>query len=94
MEYENVQYTKENVADAGEILTNHYLKLAHAKTKEEADNLVRETVIKLNHLNTLSKYQLIETDQRELIGEFIIKSGVIFGFNKINEDVTERWREW
>ena len=94
MESSDVSYTIAEVAEAEKILNNHYIKLRDIQTKEEAESLVKGTVIELNHLNYMTNHQLIETDQRELICEFMIKSGAMHGINKLNEDVTERWREW
>jgi len=94
MESSDVSYTRTEIAEAEKILNNHYIKLRDIQTIEEAESLVKRTVMELNHLNHKANHELIETDQRELICEFIIKSGAMHGFNKSNEDVTERWREW
>ena len=94
MESTEVSYTRADVAETEKILNNHYIKLRDIKTRNDAESLVKSTVIGLNHLNYKTDHELIETDQRELICEFIIMSGAMHGFNEKNEDVTEKWREW
>ena len=54
----------------------------------------KATVLKLNDLNERAGEDLIETDQREDICEYITKADALLGFNTEDEDVTEEWREW
>ena len=37
---------------------------------------------------------LIETDQREDICDYLIKAGALLGLNEHDEDITEQWRQW
>lgn len=50
--------------------------------------VVKDTVIKLNVLNTKCGSELNETDQREQIAELIIISSELMGYNTRNEDIT------
>lgn len=55
---------------------------------------VKEAVLALNALNAACEGALIETDQREQLGEILIRAGALRGFNGDSEDITEEWREW
>ncbi|WP_040508052.1 hypothetical protein [Leptospira wolffii] len=94
MQSGNASYTIKDVEETKRILIVHYNQVKFAKSRKEANIITRNTVEELNRLNERTEYSLIETSQRELICEFIIKSGVFFGFNKPNEDITEEWRKW
>jgi hypothetical protein len=94
MQEANPNYSKNDIDKCSGILTSHIQALERIKSREEAIALVEATVLKLNKLNQDTHGDLIETDQREEICALIIKAGAIKGFNSINEDVTEEWREW
>jgi len=51
--------------------------------------VVKETVIKLNELNTKCGSKLIETDKRGQLGELIIISSELMGYNTRKGDITE-----
>ncbi len=91
---DDVEYTKKDVEVCGRILDNHIDALSQAQDRSSAMQCVKDTILKLNELNEKAGEELIETDQREEICEYIIKAGVLLGFNDENEDVTEEWREW
>ncbi|BAQ64509.1 hypothetical protein [Geminocystis sp. NIES-3709] len=91
---DNPAYTKADVEEFDRILEEHLLALSKTENKNSAMKCVKMTVIKLNQLNQKAGEELIETDQREGICEYIIKAGVLLGFNNENEDITEEWREW
>lgn len=56
--------------------------------------VVQAAVIALNELNAACDHSLIETDQREQIGELIISAAVNAGLKTDGNDITEEWREW
>ena len=90
----DTEYTKKDVKKCGMLLDEHLENISQANDRESAMKCVEETVLKLNKLNQNAGEELIETDQREDICEFLTKAGVILGFNEESEDVTENWREW
>jgi len=94
MEAANPNYSKSDIDKCRGILISHIQALERAKDRKEAIALVEATVLALNKLNQDTQGDLIETGQREEICAFIIKAGVIKGFNSVDEDVTEQWREW
>ena len=90
----DVNYTEEDVDDCIAILDDHLDALEKVKTKSEALQLVKKTVLELNDLNDDCDGELIETDQRENLCEVIIYGGFLMGYNQEDDDVTEEWREW
>ena len=91
---DDVEYTKKDVELCERILDDHINALSKAHDRNSAIQCVKDTVLKLNELNEKAGEELIETDQREEICEYIIKAGALLGFNDENEDTTEEWREW
>jgi hypothetical protein len=87
-------YTASDVEACGKILDEHISALQSANSKDEALAAVKSTVMKLNTLNSNCDSELIETDQRESICEYLIKAGALLGFNEEGEDITEEWRDW
>lgn len=74
-----------------------WIFVAHAWTIEKAADrasALAATVLSLNQLNRQAGGSLIETDQREVICQFIITAGAQRSFNGPNEDVSGAWREW
>jgi hypothetical protein len=94
MDSDEPSYTEEDIDKCRDILTSHVKALELVKDRAEMLKLVKSTVVQLNGLNQDTGGDLIETDQREWICEFIIKAGSLKGFNSENEDITEEWREW
>lgn len=94
MEMSNPSYTKNEVNECIKILRNHVDQISKTKSKSQAKELVKSTVFKLNNLNEKSEHQLIETGEREIICDIIIKVGHEKGYNKLEEDITEEYREW
>ena len=70
-------YSESDVDACRAILVSHAKALEQAKDRAAATELVKSTVIQLNRLNQRTGQDLIETDQREGICAFIIKSGAI-----------------
>jgi len=87
-------YEEEDIDRCRDILLAHADQLDQAGSRDDALAVVKSTVISLNELNESAGQDLIETDQREEICEFIIRAGAIQGFNDDGEDVTVEWREW
>jgi hypothetical protein len=78
-----------------EMILDEYIKAIIAAEDELAYlGAVKDTVLELNELNKKADHGLIETMEREMIADYIIKSGQQLGFNQGNEDITEPWREW
>lgn len=94
MEDGDVDYTKSDVGEYNRILEEYFKSMSRAENRVTAMQCVKSTVMELNQLNEKAGEDLIETDQREDICEFIIMTGTLFGFNQEDEDVTEEWREW
>jgi len=87
-------YSNDDVEECLKIISNFLQKIKSTNSKEEGMQIVKNIVISLNDLNEKCEYELIETDQRELIAEIIISAGNQMGFNSKDEDITEDWREW
>lgn len=79
------------------ILNRYYkqMELCHKRKGSDFMEIVKKTVLALNELNEKCGDCLIETDQREDICEYIIKTAYLFNFiQSENEDITGEWREW
>ena len=93
---DDADFTKEDVAKCGEILT-HYLESLAAlscPTDEQIMECVKEAVLALNDRNEAADYCLIETEERQSIWELIQTSAVECGLQDPADDITEQWREW
>ncbi len=94
MKIAHPDYTEKDIQFCNKVLDDHLVKVSVAKNAQAALDVVQATVLQLNELNDKVANELIETDQREGICEFIILAGHLMGFNEKDEDVTEEWREW
>lgn len=94
METAGPDYTEQDVDKCVEILNEYIEKMVKTKSKQDGLNIVKSTVLELNKLNKKCGEQLIETGEREQIAEIIILTGHKKGYNSIDEDITEEWREW
>lgn len=63
------------------------------EVKEDFLALVEIYVLLINRINEESDYELIETDEREQLYQFIVNVGLARGF-EFNYDITEEYREW
>lgn len=63
-------------------------------TEELVLEKVKQFVLTLNNLNTLSDGNLIETEQRELLCELIFMAAKNTGIQVPDTDFTEQWRDW
>lgn len=87
-------YTKKDVNECADILNTYLTEMAKTHSKEEGMQIVKTTILKLNNLNESCHSQLIETVERESIAEIMIMAGYQKGYNTLEEDITEAWREW
>lgn len=88
------QYSISDVEKCVKILEKHILDIENTKSREEAMRIVESTVLKLNELNDNADSELIETGEREIIATIIISASHAKGYNSMDEDITEDWREW
>ncbi len=96
-EYMNLaepSYTEEDIERCELILTEFIQNIDKTTTKEDGLKIVQSTILQLNELNEKCDFDLIETNEREQIAEIIIGAGNRKGYNALNEDITEEWREW
>ena len=88
------EYTEKDVEKCMKLIDTFLTELAQTENKENGMKVVEKVVLKLNELNEICEYELIETDQREQLAEIIIMAGNLKGYNEKDEDITEEWREW
>lgn len=94
---ESPGYTETDVQRCGEILdeyVDHLAALEDDSDPEEILTYVEKLVISLNELNDECAYRLIETDQRDLICDFIERAAQEAGLETDGSDIAEAWREW
>ena len=87
-------YTQDDVNLCIVTLFDYVIKVFATGSKDEGMKIVKSTILKLNELNEKCDYSLIETNEREQIAEIIILAGSEMGYNSIDDDITEEWREW
>ncbi len=87
-------YSQHDIAECGDILNLYVGDIKKSASKEEGMKIVKSTVEKLNTLNERCNGSLIETMEREQICEIIIGASAEKGYNTMEEDITEDWREW
>lgn len=94
-DYNSNFYTNKDVDECGEILNQFINKLKHVSSSPaeiEVMPMVQDVVERLNKISERCG-DIIETDQREYLCDFIIKAVNIAGY-KTDDDITEQWREW
>lgn len=94
LESSNPSYTKNDVEKCVSILNNYLEKISKTKAKKEGIAVIKSTVIQLNKLNNKTDGQLIETMEREMIVNIILTESNKKGYNKLDDDLTEEFREW
>jgi hypothetical protein len=87
-------YTQADIDDCVNLLYDYTNKILFTKSKTEAMDIVKSTVLNLNTLNNRCNNTLIETYEREQIVEIILLICHNMKFNLMNDDITEEWREW
>ncbi|WP_420458191.1 hypothetical protein [Neolewinella sp.] len=90
----NAEYTDVHVDRCLTLLRQYATNMNTAADRKEGMEYVEHTVLQLNALDNGTDNTLIETGERELIAEFIITQGHRRGFNSLDEDITEEYREW
>jgi len=95
---ETLGYTKADVERCNEILDAYIDELSVLAENPDSEEIllaVEKVVVALNELNDECAYSLIETDQREMICDFIIRAAQEAGLESDEmEDITEPWREF
>lgn len=94
MKEANPSYSQKDVNECISLLSNYVINIFKTHSKDEALLIVKSTVLKLNALNERCDHSLIETNEREQIAEIIILASHKMKYNSLNEDITEKWREW
>lgn len=90
-----VKYTQKDIDKCGKILDKFIDDLIKSNKDEKTiTKSVKEVILKLNKLNEKCERELIETDQRGYLCQFIEDASVIAGLPKSENDITEEWREW
>lgn len=87
-------YTQSDIDKCIRLLSECVIKVAKSKSEAKVMENVKATVLKLNDLNEKSNFSLIETNEREKIVDIIMAAVSEAGYNSIDEDITEEWREW
>ncbi|MEM6805372.1 MAG: hypothetical protein AAF696_28500 [Bacteroidota bacterium] len=87
-------YTEKEVDTCLQMLAVYLQAMEASSSKEEGMKIVEQTVLALNDLNEKCEHELIETEQREDIAEIIILAGSLKGYNDVDDDITEDWRDW
>lgn len=90
----SASYNAQDVRSCEIILDDHLKAIVETSDEPSYLEAVKDTVLQLNELNKKADHGLIETMEREMLADYIIKSGQQLGFNQGNADITEPWREW
>ncbi len=89
-------YTEEDVQKCDKILseyTDELKKLDPPGDEKAIMRVVKRVVLALNKLNEKADFEMIETDQREQLYEYISTAAQASGL-KSDDDITEEWRDW
>lgn len=89
-------YTKVDVEILSKLIDSFISNLQQLQnpTQDIFMEKVKQFVLTLNNLNTLSDGNLIETEQRELLCELIFMAAKNTGIQVPDTDFTEQWRDW
>lgn len=89
-------YSEDDIRLADRLLTDFSAGLGRIDRRNRTafEASVKTTVIGLNRLNSKCGSRLIETSEREMICDYIIRTAILKGFIAEYEDITEKWREW
>ncbi|CAA7193830.1 hypothetical protein [Chryseobacterium potabilaquae] len=87
-------YTQNDINECIALLFEYVIEIFKTKLKNEAMGLVKSTILSLNNLNDRCDGSLIETNEREQIAEIVILASHEMGYNSVDEDITEEWRDF
>jgi hypothetical protein len=87
-------YTIDDINSCETILKQYLVDMLTSKNKKAGMKIVKKTILTLNKLNSKTQETLIETGEREQIAEIIILASSRKGYNSVDEDITEEWRQW
>ncbi len=94
-EEEELRYSQEDIDKCGELLDQFIDDLISSNKEEKLiQESVKNVILKLNKLNQKCEGELIETDQREYLCDFIEAAATCAGLPESDIDITEEWREW
>ena len=94
LESSNPSYMQDDIDECISILNNYLEKISRTKSKKEGIDVIKSTVIQLNNLNNKTDGQLIETMERDMIVNILLTESHKRGYNRLDEDLTEEFREW
>jgi len=87
-------YTMDDINSCETILKQYLADMLTSKNKKAGMKIVKKTILALNKLNNKTQETLIETGEREQIAEIIMLASSRKGYNSVDEDITEEWRQW
>lgn len=89
-------FTKKDIGVVNKILTDYLVALRASEGAGDAAVMgcVKTAVLALNDLNERTEYGMIETEEREILWEFLQTAAVDAGLQNVPDDVTEEYREW
>jgi hypothetical protein len=87
-------YSQEVIDECIGTLANFLSEMDSSNSKQVADQLIKQVVIKLNIMNEDADFSLIETDEREMIASIMNESSIKNNYSTEEWDVTEDFREW
>ena len=87
-------YTMDDINSCETILKQYLADMLASKNKKAGMKIVKKTILTLNKLNSKTQETLIETGEREQIAEIINLAASRKGYNSVDEDITEEWRQW
>jgi len=87
-------YTIDDINSCETILKQYLADMLISKNKKAGMKIVKKTILTLNKLNSKTQETLIETGEREQIAEIVILAASRKGYNSVDEDITEEWRQW
>ena len=88
-------YNKKSISKFSKISHRYIKRVQKCNNENEFTKTSIDYIKKLNNLNKKCEYELIETDQRELIVSLIFDIANVQNINiSIEEDFTLEYREW
>ena len=96
VEYGIDNYSEAEIEQCEHILQDYCDKLQSITAPDDKGIMecVETVVLALNELNESCDYSFIETEEREMLWEFIQTTAIQTGLVDYSEDITEKFREW